>query len=116
MEGTLKAEHTLKGGTPLPLVSKMVADAKSVNSTRIASYINSHADMQELIKIAARMREIPDRIALTGSDHDDGKVVVSVGSDAQRSGFDAGAIVREICIKIGGSGGGKLDMAEGRRS
>ncbi len=59
------------------------------------------------------MREIPDMISLVGSTHDGGKVAVAVGSDAQASGFDAGAIVREICKEIGGSGGGKPDLAQG---
>jgi len=91
----------------------MVAGAISVGNIRIASYISSHADMQELIKIAGRMREIPDMVSLIGSTSDGGKVVVSVGRDAQASGLDAGAIVRRICEKLGGSGGGKPGMAQG---
>jgi len=110
----LSKENTrLKEELASALVNNMVAGARSFDGIRIASYISSHADMEELIKMAGRMREIPDMIALIGSVRDGGKVVVSVGSDARKRGFDAGVIVRDICGRIGGSGGGKPDIAQG---
>jgi len=110
----LSKENTrLKEELASALVNNMVAGARSFDGIRIASYISSHADMEELIKMAGRMREISDMIALIGSVRDGGKVVVSVGSDARKRGFDAGVIVRDICGRIGGSGGGKPDIAQG---
>ena len=108
-----KQNTRLKEELASALAGNMVASARSAGDVRIASYISADADMQELIKIAGAMREIPDMIAFVGSTHDGGKVVVSVGSDARASGFDAGAIVREICKELGGSGGGKPDLAQG---
>jgi len=116
-KGLSKQNERLKEELASALVGNMVAAAQPVgggaSSARIVSHISSHADMQELVKIASRMREIPDMIALIGSDHDGGKVVVAVGKDAEQAGFDAGAIVRDICKKIGGSGGGKKNLAQG---
>lgn len=108
-----KQNTRLKEELASALVSNMIANARPIDGIRITSHISSHADMQELIKIAGKMREIPDMVALIGSTSDGGKVVVSVGRDAQASGLDAGAIVREICKGIGGSGGGKPDLAQG---
>ena len=108
-----KQNTRLKEELASALAGNMVAGARSAGNIRIASYISSHADMQELIKIAGELREIPDMVALVGSTSDGGKVVVSVGRDAQASGLDAGAIVRRICGKLGGSGGGKPGMAQG---
>ncbi|MEA1907558.1 MAG: alanine--tRNA ligase [Euryarchaeota archaeon] len=108
-----KQNTRLKEELASALVDNMVAGARSAGNVRIASYISSHADMQELIKIAGSLRGIPDMVALIGSTDDGGKVVVSVGKDAQTNGFDAGAIVRRICGKLGGSGGGKPGMAQG---
>ncbi|MBA1342660.1 MAG: Alanine--tRNA ligase [ANME-2 cluster archaeon] len=108
-----KQNTRLKEELASALAGNMVAGARSAGDVRVASYVSADADMQELIKIAGAMRQIPDMIAFVGSTHDSGKVVVSVGSDARASGFDAGAIVREICKEIGGSGGGKPDLAQG---
>ncbi len=108
-----KQNTRLKEELASALVGNMVAGARPAGNVRIASYISSHADMQELIKIAGGLREIPDMVALLGSTSDGGKVVVSVGKDARSSGLDAGAIVRRICGKLGGSGGGKPEMAQG---
>jgi len=120
-----KQNARLKEELASSLVGNMVANARpicgingtggtdGISSIRVASHISAHADMQELIKIASQMRDIPDMVAVIGSDYDGCKVVVAVGRDAQQSGFDAGAIVREICKKIGGSGGGKPDLAQG---
>ncbi len=108
-----KQNTRLKEELASAIRDNMVAGAISAGNVRIASYISSHADMQELIKIAGSLRGIPDMVALIGSTDDGGKVVVSVGKDAQANGFDAGAIVRSICGKLGGSGGGKPEMAQG---
>jgi alanyl-tRNA synthetase len=108
-----KQNTRLKEELASVLAGNMVAGARSSGDVRVASYISADADMQELIKIAGAMREIPDMIAFVGSTHDGGKVAVSVGKDARAGGFDAGAIVREICKEIGGSGGGKPDLAQG---
>ena len=108
-----KQNTRLKEELASAIRDNMVAGAKSAGNVRIASYISSHADMQELIKIAGSLREIPDMVALIGSTNNSGKVVVAVGKDAQASGLDAGAIVRRICEKLGGSGGGKPEMAQG---
>ncbi len=108
-----KQNTRLKEELASALASTMVAGARSAGDVRVASYISADADMQELIKIAGAMREIPDMIAFVGSTHDGGKVAVAVGKGARAGGFDAGAIVREICKEIGGSGGGKPDLAQG---
>ncbi|RZN39832.1 MAG: alanine--tRNA ligase [Methanosarcinales archaeon] len=108
-----KQNTRLKEELASAIRDNMVASARSAGNIRIASYISSHADMQELIKIAGSLRGIPDMVALIGSTNNSGKVVVSVGKDAQASGLDAGAIVRRICEKLGGSGGGKPEMAQG---
>ncbi len=108
-----KQNTRLKEELASALAGNMVASARSAGDVRVASYISADSDMQELIKIAGAMREIPDMIAFMGSTRGGGKVVVSVGSDARASGFDAGAIVRETCKEIGGSGGGKPDLAQG---
>jgi alanyl-tRNA synthetase len=108
-----KQNTRLKEELASALAGNMVAGARSSGDVRVASYISADADMQELIKIAGVMREIPDMIAFMGSTHYGGKVAVAVGKDARAGGFDAGAIVREICKEIGGSGGGKPDLAQG---
>ncbi|KAF5414794.1 MAG: Alanine--tRNA ligase [Candidatus Methanogaster sp.] len=108
-----KQNTRLKEELATSLADNMVAGARSAGDVRIASYISADADMQELIKIAGAMRDIPDMIAFVGSTQDGGKVAVAVGKDARASGFDAGAIVREICKELGGSGGGKPDLAQG---
>jgi alanyl-tRNA synthetase len=73
------------------------------------------ADVRRLVlDIRSRMgNDAPGVVAVVGSSDGKPNIVVAVNDTARAQGLDAGALVRTAAAALGGSGGGKDDVAQG---
>jgi alanyl-tRNA synthetase len=73
------------------------------------------ADVRKLVlDVRARMgNQAPSVVAVVGSSDGKPSVVVAVNDLAREQGISAGALVRRAAGALGGSGGGKDDVAQG---
>ncbi len=92
------------------LVPKIVAGSKK---GLVALGVES-LEMPEMIQAAkmAAAKAPAARIVLISKENGV-KVVVAAGKSAVKKGFDSGKKAKEVCKKLGGSGGGKPDMGQG---
>ncbi|MBA2560762.1 MAG: alanine--tRNA ligase [Propionibacteriales bacterium] len=73
------------------------------------------ADVRRLVlDVRSRMGvDAPAVVAVVGSSDGKPSVVVAVNEVAREQGISAGVLVREAAVALGGSGGGKDDVAQG---
>lgn len=108
-----KENARLKEELAHALVHKMIQGAVEINGIRIVVETITHADSEELIKIALGLTEQDDVVALLASSLEGVKIVAAAGKGAVEQGVNAGNIVREMSRIVGGGGGGRPDMAQG---
>ncbi len=92
----------------------MLADMETVAGVPVLTGQIAHGDSDTLREMADRFRQkVPSGVAVFGAVKD-GKpaLIACVTDDLVKRGLNAGAIVRQIAGVIGGSGGGKPNLAQ----
>ncbi|MCJ7624389.1 MAG: DHHA1 domain-containing protein, partial [Anaerolineaceae bacterium] len=93
--------------------SNLREKAEIINGISVVKLIYSGADIEELIKIATQIIDIPETVAILASKRDGVKIVVAADQLAQMQGANSGDLVREMSKVVGGGGGGRADLAQG---
>ncbi|MBN1133332.1 MAG: alanine--tRNA ligase [Methanosarcinaceae archaeon] len=94
-------------------VHQMIQDAVKINGIRVIASLIPDSDDEEILKVAGKLSEQEDVVALLASDFEGVKIVAAAGKTAVRQGVNAGNVVREMSTIVGGGGGGRPDMARG---
>ena len=96
------------------LTGAIIEKAKEINGIKVISTIVSGMDMNSLRKlIDIIIEQAPDSVALLASETS-GKVnlVLSIGKNLTKKGLNAKELIQPIAACVGGSGGGRADMAQ----
>lgn len=92
----------------------LLASAEAVGRFRLISKPYDGLTGADLIPVASRVAELSPSSVVVLSSLADGSVVVIIGADALKAGLDAGRITGEFTRVLGGRGGGRNDMGQGR--
>jgi alanyl-tRNA synthetase len=102
----------------LAAAGSLAADAKDVFGVSFVGHRVDGAGPGDVRKLALDVRGRlpqgrPGVVAVIGSSGGKPAVVVAVNDDARDRGFSANALVKTAAVALGGSGGGKDDVAQG---
>jgi alanyl-tRNA synthetase len=102
----------------LAAAGSLAADAKDVFGVSFVGHRVDGAGAGDVRKLALDVRGRlpqgrPGVVAVIGSSGGKPAVVVAVNDDARSRGFSANALVKTAAVALGGSGGGKDDVAQG---
>jgi alanyl-tRNA synthetase len=112
----LKAGSAAGGGVPKP--GELAGRAEEVApGIRLVAYAGPFASIDELKGVAKDVRGIlgPGVVALA-LDAEEPQLFVTVSDDLVAKGIAAGDLVRAAIAKVGGKGGGRAEMAQGKGS
>jgi alanyl-tRNA synthetase len=112
----LKAGSAAGGGVPKP--GELAGLAEEVApGIRLVAYAGPFASIDELKGVAKDVRGIlgPGVVALA-LDAEEPQLFVTVSDDLVAKGIAAGDLVRAAIAKVGGKGGGRAEMAQGKGS
>ncbi|MEZ5989618.1 MAG: DHHA1 domain-containing protein [Planctomycetota bacterium] len=97
-------------------LDELVEACRPRGEARVLAALVPGAGPKELLDLCDRLRKKHPSFAgvLLGEDGDAVPVVAVVTKDLVAEGLQAGALVREIAGLLGGGGGGRPEMAQGR--
>jgi alanyl-tRNA synthetase len=110
-------ERRLRAGTRTshPRPAELVARAESVDGTRLVALAAPFESMEELKAYARDVRgALGSGVIALALDDDEPQLFVTVSDDLVARGVSAGDLVRAAVPAIGGKGGGRPQMAQGR--
>ena len=95
-------------------VDSIIGSSESINKTHLISHFIKDADMGALRKIADLIKnKIKSSIIVLGATTDENaSIIISVSSDLVKKNISANDLIKEIAPLIGGSGGGRPQMAQ----
>src|SRR5262249_19744325 len=105
-------EVSLKGVAASP--NEVLAEAREVNGLKVLATRVDPADPKIFRGLADQYRDrLKSGVVVLGGEKD-GKalLLVAVTPDAVARGIHAGSLIRELAKEVGGSGGGKPDLAQ----
>lgn len=92
----------------------LLASAETVGRFKLISKPYDSMTSADLIPIASRVAELSPSSVVVLASIADGSVVVIIGTEALKAGLDAGRLAAEFTKALGGRGGGRNDMGQGR--
>jgi alanyl-tRNA synthetase len=118
-EQVKKLQDQLKKGAAADLASvvdKLIADAPEVGGTKlIAAQLPAGTTLDAVRTQIDRIRQkCGSAFVVFGWTEDEGKVplIAALTNDLVKKGLKAGDVVKQVAAVVGGSGGGKPDMAQ----
>lgn len=95
-------------------VDQFLQTAEVVNGTKLVSHVFQGANMDALRKVSDRIKQkTKSSVAILGSRSDeDAYLLITVSDDLVEKGLKAGELIKEIAPLMGGSGGGRPQMAQ----
>ena len=102
----------------LARAGELAAVAKDVYGVQFASHVAEGADGGDVRRLALDVRgrlpgDAPGVVAVVGTAGGRPSVVIALNDTARTWGLSAGALVKVAATALGGSGGGKDDVAQG---
>jgi len=96
------------------LTEDIIKKAKEINGIKVISTVVSGMDMNSLRKLIDIIIGQQSNSAVLLASDAGGKVnlVLSIGKDVTKKGFNAKELIQPIAACVGGSGGGRADMAQ----
>jgi alanyl-tRNA synthetase len=106
------------GGAGLPKPGELAAGAQDVApGLKLVAFAGPFESIDALKGAAKDIRgSFPSGVIALGLDADEPQVFVTVSDDLVGRGVSAGDLVREAVAAIGGKGGGRPEMAQGKGS
>ena len=92
----------------------LLASAETVGGFKLISKPYDGMTGADLLPIASRVAELSPSSVVILASITDGSVVVIIGLEALKAGLDAGRLTGEFTKALGGRGGGRNDMGQGR--
>jgi alanyl-tRNA synthetase len=90
-----------------------IGQARDVAGVKVLGLKSEVTDRAALRELAEKLRDtLGDSVVLVGSVHDGKAQLVLTVSKALTARFKAGELIRPIAEIVGGSGGGRPDMAQ----
>ncbi len=111
-----KETERLRKNIAIDSSPSLLASAEAVGPFKLISKPFEGMTSEDLLPIASKVAELSPLSVVLLVSMTDGSVVVIVGLDALRAGVDAGRLTAEFTKALGGRGGGKNDMGQGRVS
>ncbi|MFA5093083.1 MAG: alanine--tRNA ligase [Candidatus Omnitrophota bacterium] len=98
------------------LLPKLLDKKVKINGVNVVFSCEDNLDMPALRVLADKLKEelLSVVIALGSADQEQKKayLVIAVTEDLLAKGIDAGSLIRQVAVLIGGSGGGRSDFAQ----
>ncbi|MFQ5456217.1 MAG: alanine--tRNA ligase [Nitrospirota bacterium] len=108
-----KEIERLKSRLALSEIDKIISEARSIKGIKVISHGIDSFDMKELRSFTDIIKnKLGSGIITVGSKKDDKVSLVTVVTKDINDRFHAGEIIKEISAIVGGSGGGRPDMAQ----
>ncbi|MBM4272132.1 MAG: alanine--tRNA ligase, partial [Deltaproteobacteria bacterium] len=108
-----KEIETLKSKLAAKDIAKLAGRVKEINGVRVLTAEVSAADAKTMREIGDRLRDkIQSGIILLGSKAGDKAMLLCLVTKDLTNRYHAGNIIKEIAPIVGGSGGGRPDMAQ----
>jgi alanyl-tRNA synthetase len=94
-------------------IDSMLQRARSVGDVKVLGVMTEVADRAALRELAEQLRDrLGDSVVLVGSESDGKAQLVLTVAKSLTARFRAGDLIRPIAEQVGGSGGGRPDMAQ----
>jgi alanyl-tRNA synthetase len=93
-------------------LERLEREAREMHGAKVIAAVLPDADMKELLKIATQLANDNFLTILIGKSERHASAVSSVPAHL-RGEIHAGEIIKQVCEVLGGSGGGKGDLAQG---
>ncbi|OGX54681.1 MAG: alanine--tRNA ligase [Omnitrophica WOR_2 bacterium RIFOXYA12_FULL_38_10] len=95
-------------------IDSIIESAEKIEKTNLISHFVKEADMATLRKIADLIKNKIESaiIVLGGTTDENASIIVSVSNDLIKKNISANDLIKEIAPLIGGSGGGRPQMAQ----
>ena len=108
-----KQVETLKGRLTTAQAGDLLDQVRKVDGVPVLALEVEAGDPKALREFAAKLsNRLKSGIVVLGSRADDKALLVTIVSKDLTKRFNAGEIIRELAPLVGGSGGGRVDMAQ----
>ena len=96
------------------MADQIINESKELQNLKVISKEIKNADMDDLRSLADMIRQKTGSavIVLAASGKDGVNIVFVVTKDLVSKGVDAGRLIKEVAGIVGGSGGGRPDLAQ----
>ncbi len=92
----------------------LIAGAEPLGKFKLASRVFERLEGGELLALASRSAELDPDLVVALASAADGSIVVVAGGSAVRNGANAGRLAGSITRSMGGRGGGRDDIGQGK--
>ncbi len=95
--------------------SQLLESVTEINEIKFIAAAVDNASADEMRTISDKFKDKFDKcvVALAGEKDNKAMLILTASKDIVKKGFNSGIVLREAIAVVGGSGGGRADMAQG---